>query len=128
MVLINQLCAIKSAPVLKSRPPSFAKMREFKKQWISKKLIRNRPVMPIITFLPIEELKKVVLLLIAIVIVCARIKQGKCIKQLVYNQAGTRIFAVFSAALREFPRYKAPYISLSAVIWKESKQARRQFS
>ena len=97
MVLINQLCAMKSAPVLKSRPPSLAKISEFKKQWISKKLIKNRPVMPIITFLPMEELKNVVLLLIAIEIVCARIKHGKCIKQIVYNQAAIGIFTALVA-------------------------------
>jgi hypothetical protein len=69
-----------------------------------------------------EEFKKFVLLLIANEIVCARIKHGKCIKQIVHNQAIVRIFIGPDAADRGCYRCAHDYASLSAVIWKESKQ------
>jgi hypothetical protein len=47
-----------------------------------------------IIFLPMEELNKPDVLLIANECVCAGIKHGKCIKQIGYNQDRVGIFAL----------------------------------
>ena len=50
-----QLVAIKCAPTLKVKPPSLIKINALIPQCTIKKDIRNKPVIPIINFFPIDE-------------------------------------------------------------------------